>query len=401
MTQQRLRSLIQSYWLIFLAGYATLSASILIVLLSPAAERSGATAFLLVGYGVLFAVAVFLFDAKPIFTHLYLLVQLVILFSAIRLSPSMGLVVGVLLLPITSQAPLFLPVWQGFAWVAFFFTFTVVGTANDYSDWLTLALNAALNAGGFIGFGGFGAMLRQSERRREEGERLFSELQETYAQLQQYTQQAEQLAVSEERNRLAREMHDALGHRLTVAVVQLEGAKRLIPTDPERAAGIVDNMRTQLKEALAELRQTLGALRTEQGVHEAVSLETAVSKLTTTFQSATGLPIHLTLPPDLPDLPAEHHTALFRAAQESLTNVQRHANATQAWLTIALQNGDVVLTTRDDGQGFAGLVPDGRFGLRGLQERAEQLGGTVQLASIEPKGAELTFKLPLPEGNYG
>lgn len=394
MQDRDFRTLLQSFWLLYLAGYVTLFSVMFVVLPVSEPPVRLATAVLLLAYGVVFASSLLVFDAKPLYSHLYLFAQTALLIAAIQLNPDLTSIIGILFLPIASQAPLLLSLLPGFAWVVAFIVASSISTAGSGSKSL---VDAGLTASGFIGFGAFGAMLRQSEARRKEGQRLLGELREAHARLKQVTQQAEQLAVAEERNRLAREMHDALGHRLTVAVVQLEGARRLIPVDPDRAAGIVDSMRTQLKEALAELRQTLSSLR-EQPTRsqKIVPLQSAVSQLAHTFQSATGLTIHLDMSRGLPKLPPEHQSALFRAAQESLTNVQRHAAASQAWLALRVENGHVILTTRDDGQGFSGEVGDGRFGLRGLHERAEQLGGTVQLRAVEPRGAELRFELPLP-----
>jgi len=216
--------------------------------------------------------------------------------------------------------------------------------------------------------------------------------------------QAVRLAADLQRSRewLAREMHDSLGHRLTVAVVQLEGAQRLIPTDPERAARMIGAMRDQMKEALAELRQTVAALRNPlEGVEDA-PLDAALTHLAQTFQDSTGLAVHLDLPDSLPALPATHRLALYRAAQESLTNAQRHASAKQVWLTVSAANGHVTLTAADDGKGFGEQVDtsEGSYGLRGLRERAAQLGGELILEDRRGGGAQLRFSLPLLEAPH-
>jgi len=200
------------------------------------------------------------------------------------------------------------------------------------------------------------------------------------------------LALVEERNRLSREMHDSLGHRLTAAVVQLEGAERLIPSDPARAAGMVRAMREELKEALAELRHMVAALRSE-----GPPLDAALRRLAERFETNTGLPVRLQLPLDLPLLPQAHELALYRAAQEGLTNVQRHAAARHVRLGLALAEGGIWLTVSDDGQGTApGAVREGGFGLRGLRERAAPLGGQLDWSSTPGEGTQLSLWLPLP-----
>jgi signal transduction histidine kinase len=160
---------------------------------------------------------------------------------------------------------------------------------------------------------------------------------------------------------------------------------------------MIEAMREQLKQALTELRQTVSALRSP-GTTAALngSLETAVSHLVQTFQEATGLTINLIMSEELPLMPEAHRLALYRAVQEALTNVQRHAKARQAWLILTADAAHVSLTVADDGQGLKGDVADGRFGLIGLRERAKQLGGSLTLGAAEEGGAKLTMQLPVP-----
>jgi signal transduction histidine kinase len=189
-------------------------------------------------------------------------------------------------------------------------------------------------------------------------------------------------------------MHDTLGHRLTVAAVQLEGAQRLIPRDPERAARMVGTVRDQVREALSELRRTVATLRTP--LEADLSLPTALARLATGFEGATGVAVHLTLPQDMPPLPAAHRLALYRAAQEALTNVQRHARARDVWLRLTCQDGAVALLVTDNGVGMPADAEGAGFGLRGLRERATQLGGQLSLGSRPDGGAHLSLRLPLP-----
>lgn len=394
----RIITLGKSFWLIYLAGYVTLiSVAVAYVWVTPATEWP-LTLSLLFIFGLLFGASIFLFDAKPIHTHLYLFAQTIIILGLITLNPNYTNAIGILFLPITSQAPLFLSMGAGFLWVLIYYAIAVasfvIAAGGNVS---AIMIDSVLSSGGYLAFGAFGATLRQAEERREESQTLLSELQEVYAQLQQYTQQAEALAVSQERDRIAREMHDALGHRLTVAVVQLEGARRLIPKEPERAAVIIDLMREQLKKALAELRQTVSSLRLATNENKPIGdLKTAVTNLVHTFQNATNLIVHLSLDNELPPLPPAQTHALYRAVQESLTNIQRHANATTAWVGIHMTAQDIQLKTQDDGVGFSSPIEDGRFGIKGLEERAAEFGGTLTVKARPTGGTELCFSLPLP-----
>jgi signal transduction histidine kinase len=234
----------------------------------------------------------------------------------------------------------------------------------------------------------------RAETARRESQALLTDLQTAHRQLQDYADQVEKLAVAEERYRLAREMHDTLGHRLTVTAVQLEGAQRLIPSDPERAARMVGTVRDQVREALSELRRTVATLRTP--LEAGLSLPHALARLATGFEEATDLTVHLTLAEEMPALPDSHRLALYRAAQEALTNVQRHAQAQDVWLQSAWRDEEVVLLVSDDGVGFPPIAEQRGFGLRGLMERATQLGGEFTLESRPSGGARLSFRLPLP-----
>ncbi len=230
---------------------------------------------------------------------------------------------------------------------------------------------------GFVLFAiaAFASSLLQANRARREAQQLLSDLQAAHRQLQEFAAQVEELAVALERNRLSRDLHDTLGHRLTVSIVQLEGAERLIPAAPERASQMVNSVRQQLNEGLSEVRRTVGMLRTP--VTTDLSLPKALHELAIDFEKATQLPIRVTVPDSLPPLPEAHRLAVYRAAQEALTNVQRHAQASQASLTIDLSAEALTLCVSDNGIGLPDEAERQGFGLRGMRDRIMQLGGSV------------------------
>jgi signal transduction histidine kinase len=246
---------------------------------------------------------------------------------------------------------------------------------------------------GYWFFGAFARALANAEEARQESQRLLNELQIAHHQLQEYAARVEELAIAEERNRLSREMHDTLGHRLTVSAVQLEGAQRLISREPERAAGMVETVREQVREALSELRSSVATLREPLEID--LPITTALQRLATSFDQATDLTVHLDLPAELPTLSNAQRLALYRVAQEALTNVQRHAHAQQVWVQLATRQSCATLTVSDDGIGFPTETKEAAFGLRGLRERAAHLGGELQLKSRDEGGALVKFALPL------
>ncbi len=292
-----------------------------------------------------------------------------------------------------------------YVWIAVFglITTVVLVLFNDFSNPLANLINAFSPTLGYFFMGYTAQNRKRAEAAEQTSQRLLDELREAHAQLQAYADRVEALTLAEERNRLAREMHDTLGHRLTVAAVQLEGAQKLAARDPDRAARMIGTVHGQVVEGLGELRRTVAALREPEngGASKQPALVDALRELAANFAQATSLELHLDLADDLPPLSPEHHRALYRAAQESLTNVQRHARASQVWLSLNHRNGEapptLTLTVRDNGIGLMKNQRDG-FGLRGLQERAARLGGTF---SVEPQpnaGVASTFSVPLPTG---
>jgi len=323
------------------------------------------------------------------FRHLYLLLQAVLV-SGLMIYDTVATVLG---FSLSAYALLLFPGRVGVLWI----TGLVLATGAILvcrAGWLDGPVVTVAFAAGYYSFGFAYYARNQAETARRESQALLADLQQAHRQLQAYAEQVEDLAVSEERNRLAREMHDTLGHRLTVAAVQLEGAQRLIPTEPEQASRMVGTVRDQVREALEELRRTVATLRTP--LEADVSLTRALARLATDFEQATGLTVHLTLSEEMPALPGTHRLALCRATQEALTNVQRHARAQNVWLELAFQDGAVKLAVSDDGVGLPRVAELKGFGLRGLHERAGQLGGDLTLETRPSGGTLIAFRLPLP-----
>lgn len=379
-------------WLLNLSAFLTL---FLVVIVSWPSLPNDNRRWLILGLYATFGVGLafyFRTENRPKLVHLYLFAQTAIVTCVVLLDLNTIGEPGILLFVLSAQAMLFLPAREGLLWIAIYstITFGTVALAHGLDE----AASSLTSIGGYAFFGTFGLALRQADEARRESDSLLEQLQVAHEQLKAYSAQEQELAIANERNRLAREMHDSLGHRLTVAVVQLEGAERLIPTDPGRATTIIITMRQQLKEALHELRQAVSTLRepTNSPIHP---LTHSLPALAQTFQEATGLPTYLDLPQQLPTLTSQQETALYRTAQELLTNIQRHAQASQASLTLLNDQDHITLTITDDGTGMPATIPEGRFGLLGLQERAEQLTGKLMIDSRPGNGTQTTLYLPL------
>ena len=223
----------------------------------------------------------------------------------------------------------------------------------------------------------------------EEHARLAAD--EANRKLAEYALQIEELATANERNRLARDIHDNLGHYLSAVNMQIEAAIAIINTDPERASGTLRKAQTLAKDGLSDIRRSVAVLRTapteERPLHEALIRLVEES-------GAGGLKIDYRVDGQIRPCPADVEMALYRIAQEGLTNIRKHAAATLAQLELSYQEtGGVRLKVQDNGQG--GKVEEGGgFGLLGIRERVKLLGGTVQIQTAHGQGFSLLVELP-------
>jgi signal transduction histidine kinase len=284
------------------------------------------------------------------------------------------------------------PLKTGVAWLV---VYTLITGGFMFADsGLAGLIDLLPYTAGYVFFGFFGWTMVQAQKDRLRSQELLADLQEAHEKLQRYTERVEELAVAEERNRIAREMHDTLGHRLTIAAVQLDGAARLVHTNPQKTETIIRTVHAQVKEGLAELRKTVAMMRAP--VDEDLPLPQALTRLVNSVKEATGLNLLLEMPEDLPVLPSTHRHALFRAAQEGLTNIERHASASEAWIRLECNENCVNLMIEDNGIGLnPGIEKDG-FGLTGMRERAFLLNGDFTILPRENGGTRLSFSLPFP-----
>ena len=231
---------------------------------------------------------------------------------------------------------------------------------------------------------------------REHAEELFAALEISHHQLQEYAGQAAELATTKERNRVARDIHDTLGHYLTVINVQLEKALALREKKPEEATQAVSDAKHLASEALQDIRRSVGALRTAQ---ELPKFSSSLTELVARIQSDTCT-ITLNIEGNESSFPRQGLLALYRAAQEGLTNIQKHAHASNIWLDIHFKEHEATLSLRDDGHGFditqwqkAEPQFSGGYGLRGVGERLELVGGSLQVESALEQGTRLLVTL--------
>jgi len=324
--------------------------------------------------------------------HLYLGLYAVLAAALMFMQPGWTMYPVLYATPIT-WAILTLPIRQAMYWAVLYTIIAAASFAIGISPGEGLV--AFFLYGVVYGFiGAFAHARVRADSARRESQSLLAELQEAHHQLQEYAPHAEEMAIVQERNRLSREMHDTLGHRLTVAAVQLEGAQRICSIDPARAGTMVGTVREEVRDALAELRTVVATLRAP--IELDLQLRNSLQRLAANFEDATGCTVHQMLPEKMPPLPGAYRLAIYRTAQEALTNVQKHAHAKQVWLILTAQDNALTLLVGDDGQGVSMSKERAGFGLRGMRERAAQLGGEIHLEPRRGGGTQISFRVPLP-----
>ncbi|GAC1639554.1 MAG: GAF domain-containing sensor histidine kinase [Herpetosiphon sp.] len=205
-----------------------------------------------------------------------------------------------------------------------------------------------------------------------------------------------QLGAVEERNRLARELHDTLAQGLTAALLQLEAADALLESNVERA-GIQSAIQRAILLTRANVEETRrSVLDLRAAPLEGRTLAEALERLTTVTGEGSGIATRLTVTGASHPLSGRVEVGLYRIAQEGLTNVVRHASACSITLDLAISPGEARLVVEDDGVGFDPQASaQGHYGLIGLNERARLLGGTLEIASTRGSGTRLQITIPL------
>jgi signal transduction histidine kinase len=199
---------------------------------------------------------------------------------------------------------------------------------------------------------------------------------------------------AEERRRLRRDLHDGLGAQLAGLNVQAGTLRRLIPRDPDAADEVVVELRDELRSAIADIRRLVYDLRPP--ALDDLGLVEALHRLAERYGSEGRKPqVLVEAPEDLPDLPAAVEVAVYRIAQEALTNVARHARAQSCVVRLTV-NEDVVLEIIDDGVGISARRNAG-VGLSSMHERASELGGSCVVQSVPKGGTQVLVRLSLPK----
>ncbi|WP_433394273.1 sensor histidine kinase [Micromonospora sp. KLBMP9576] len=199
------------------------------------------------------------------------------------------------------------------------------------------------------------------------------------------------LATNEERQRLAREIHDGVAQELVMVGYGIDNALAYIDEDPKETAEALRTLRGEVTRVITELRLSLFELRSEVDRHG--GLTAAIAEYARTVGASGGLRVHLSLDETTARLPAATEAELLRIAQEAVTNARKHAGASNLWVTCAVDPPYAQIEVSDDGQGIADQRSDGHYGLAIMAERAERIRGRLEIRPRQPSGTTVAVVL--------
>ncbi|MBD2864498.1 sensor histidine kinase [Paenibacillus oceani] len=233
----------------------------------------------------------------------------------------------------------------------------------------------------------------QLQKVLDENATLYELIREQNKVLEQYASQIEHITLLEERNRLAVELHDTVGHTYTSVIMGMDAVSYLMEAAPEKAKEKLDVLRDVTRSGLDEIRRSIHQISPNED-DETVSQR--LSRLAREFGTHTGTRVVFRTQGVEANVPKQTRLTLVRCLQESLTNAKRHGMAQSIQISLLFEPHQLLLEVQDDGKGNEGLHRG--FGLRGMEERLSALQGTLQIDSREGEGTTVICKVPLAAG---
>jgi signal transduction histidine kinase len=326
---------------------------------------------------------------------IYLLLQttLVFVLLVMPLSPDYF---ATLLAVLSMQVMLRFNPKVGAVWIGLCALITALLLTRNYGIYETLALTLIYTAANVF-FGAYTLAMRRAQAARTQNQALAQELEEANNQLQTFSTQLEQLTVARERNRLARELHDAVTQTVFSMTLTTQSALLLLDRDPNRVGAQLDRLNQLARSALSEMQVLISELRPEQVARE--GLVPALRRHLAGSRLSENLFVSLQVEGDRP-LELAEEQGLFRIAQEALNNVVKHAQASQAQIRLVLAE-PFWMEIEDQGQGFdlRQAQNSGRVGLASMRERATEIGWHLQIMTAPGTGTRIRVeKAPAREG---
>lgn len=273
-----------------------------------------------------------------------------------------------------------------------------------YAQTGAFSLSSNIVNGMFVFYGAFvGSLIRNFHHAKETVSIQYRKLNESHEalqnahrQLREYAEQVEQLTVVRERNEIAREIHDTVGHKMTALVVQLQVARELAERDTEKAKDVIALCEQLTRDSLHELRVSVRTLKEDD---PGTSFLDVLQELINEFSAMTQMETRLTLNGDFSAIPSSLQPTLKRIIQEGLTNAKKHGNAKSCIVQIHVGESEIHLTIEDNGVGQKSIHPN--FGLINMKERVAEHGGSFAIESVEGEGFVISVSFPLQQKETG
>jgi len=310
----------------------------------------------------------------------YFAIQLSLGATLIRLRGSTG-ELSLILLPLAGQTALILPIYLTVLLCLSIYTILVMPFLLR-GRWIDAIALAVIYGTGIV----FVAVFTRVAASERDARNALAEANQL---LRDHASQVEELATTKERNRLAREIHDSVGHYLTVVNVQIGAARTVLDQNRSRALEHLSKAQSLTQEGLAEVRHSVAALRASPT--ESRPLPEALTALVDQWRAA-GLNADFRISGNVRTLTPQTNLTLYRAGQEALTNVAKHANATTVNVRLNYDYDRIRLTVKDNGVGPS--ESEGGFGLLGIRERVQLLNGSVRVTTGAGKGFILEVEVP-------
>jgi len=322
---------------------------------------------------------------------LYIIGQAALAFGIIQLSGNIAMILA-LYMALIGECVGFLGLTRWAALTTFallalsFVNILLLTNTGTAIDWFAVSIPTVIFVSLYVSL-----YIRQTEARAK-AQALAAELETANRQLSEYAARVEDLTITAERQRMARELHDTLSQGLAGLILQLEAVDaHLGSSRVEKARAIVSNAMLQARATLADARRAIDALR--QASPD--DLETALRLEISHFEAATALPcaFHAFLAVPIPD---DTRETIIRAVSEGLTNIAHHAQAKNVTISLTIADGTLTTSIQDDGVGFdTHRIPSGHYGLIGLRERIRLVNGQFNIVSHPGQGTTLEIKIPL------
>lgn len=218
-------------------------------------------------------------------------------------------------------------------------------------------------------------------------------LEDAYIKLQDAAIDIEEMAVYSERNKIAREIHDTVGHTLTTALIEIEAVERLLERNPELSAVKIGLAKCQIRQGLRNIRESVGMLNSGREMMDFASS----MKLLMDETAKHGEIFFRYEISEMPNLSRQQEKALYRALQEGITNGIKHGGSTAFVFRLRYEDGSVRFFLEDNGKGCDRIVPG--FGLAAMEQRVREVGGMLNVSSAANEGFRISISIPVREGD--